>query len=140
MAAKKAIGTLLKVGDGASPEVFTTIAGLSSIEGPTFSAAEIDVTSHDTTGGFRERITGLKDAGTITGTLFFDAALTQHQNLLADFNANTQRNYRLELATFSPAKYFAFAGSISEFSFTFDVDGAQQANFTVQINGNAALV
>ena len=52
MAAKKAIGTVLKVGDGASPEVFTAIAGLSSITGPEFQAAEIDVTSMDTAGGF----------------------------------------------------------------------------------------
>jgi predicted secreted protein len=136
MAAKKAIGTVLKVGDGASPEVFTAIAGLSSITGPEFQAAEIDVTSMDTTGGFTERITGLKSPGNISATLYFDASLAQHQAILDDFNAGTQKNYRLELATFSPAKYFSFAGTVQQLSYSFSTDGAQQANFQLQIAGN----
>lgn len=140
MAAKQAIGTLLKVGNGASPEVFTTIAGISSITGPQFTANEIDVTSHDTTGGYREKITGLKDAGSVSGTIYFDASLTQHQALLTDFNNNTRKNYRLELATFSPARYFAFAARIQEVNYSFDVDGAQQATITFQIDGNATFV
>jgi predicted secreted protein len=137
MAAKKAIGTLLQVGDGASPEVFTTIGGLSSITGPNFTSNSIDVTSHDTTGGFREKITGLKDAGQISGTLFFDCSLSQHQALLDDYKANTAKNYRLVLATFSPQKYFSFSATPSEVNYTFNVDGAQEAQVTFEISGDA---
>jgi len=137
MAAKKAINSALQVGDGASPEVFTTIGGLSSITGPNFTSNTIDVTSHDTTGGFREKITGLKDAGSISGTLFFDAALAQHQALLDDYKANTKKNYRLVLATFNPTKFFSFSATPSEVNYTFGVDGAQEAQVTFEISGDA---
>lgn len=138
MAAKKAIGTLLQVGDGASPEVFTTVAGISNISGPNFTSSEIEVTSHDTAGGFRETITGLKDAGSVSGDLWFDASLSQHKALLTDFKNNTQKNYRLVLATFSPQKYFSFAATPAEVGYAFPVDGAQTANCSFRINGSVS--
>ena len=60
-------GTELKVGDGATPtEVFTLIPGIRTITGPSMSAEVIDITSHDTPGGFRDKMQGLKDWGVLS--------------------------------------------------------------------------
>ena len=50
---------------------WTRLAEVNSITGPSFSKTQIDVTSMDTTGGYREFISGLKDAGEITLAMNF---------------------------------------------------------------------
>lgn len=48
-------GTLLKVGDGASPtEAFTAIAEVKSISGPSMSMETIDATHMESPSGYRE--------------------------------------------------------------------------------------
>jgi len=42
------------------------IGDLTNISGPTMSAEEIDISSHDTAGNFREFVVGFKDAGEIS--------------------------------------------------------------------------
>jgi hypothetical protein len=59
--AKISNGTLLKIGDGASPENFTTIPEVMRLSGPSVRFDLLDVTSHDTVGFFREWIPGLAD-------------------------------------------------------------------------------
>ena len=65
-AATSGFGTLLKAGDAASPEVFTTIAEVTNIAGPTLSTEMIDVTNHSSASNFREKIASLKDGGEVT--------------------------------------------------------------------------
>lgn len=59
-------GTLLKMGNGASPQTFTTIAEVVSIDGFGFSASELEVTHMESPGGYLERISGMKDGDTMT--------------------------------------------------------------------------
>ncbi len=62
-----AIGTLLQVGNGASPEVFNSIANIGDITGPTTQSAVVDVTSHTSPDiPFRQKIPTLIDPGTLT--------------------------------------------------------------------------
>lgn len=58
--------TLLKLGNGASPQVYTTIAEVKSIDGFGFTASELDVTHMESPGGYLERISGMKDGDTMT--------------------------------------------------------------------------
>ena len=51
-----AYGTLLKLGDGGTPENFTTIAEVRDIGGPELGADVVDVTSHDSPGAWEEVI------------------------------------------------------------------------------------
>lgn len=61
-----AIGTLIKMGDSATPtETFTTISEVRDIDGPKMTASTIDVTNHSTVGAFEEFIPGFLSAGTI---------------------------------------------------------------------------
>ena len=46
---RKAKGTLLQIGDGAGPEVFTSVAELTSIGAPSFGTGSIDTTNYDST-------------------------------------------------------------------------------------------
>lgn len=67
-----AIGTLLQVGNGASPEIFNSIANIGDITGPSTSAAVVDVTSHTSTSApWRQKIVTLLDAGTVSLPLYY---------------------------------------------------------------------
>lgn len=69
--ALSAFGTLLKAGNGASPESFATIAELRTISGPTIKADTIDVTVHNTPTPWRRFISGLLDGGEVTFDINF---------------------------------------------------------------------
>ncbi|HYD45231.1 MAG TPA: phage major tail protein, TP901-1 family [Phenylobacterium sp.] len=75
MAAQKGKDILLKIGDGASPEVFTTVAGLRT-RTLSLTARGVDATDSDSPGRWRELLAG---AGTrqvsVSGAgIFRDAA------------------------------------------------------------------
>ncbi len=57
MAAQKGKDILLKIGDGATPEVFTTIAGIRA-RTITLNAKTVDATDSDSTGAWRELLAG----------------------------------------------------------------------------------
>jgi len=91
MAVQKGSALLVKVGDGASPEVFTTVAGLRDTS-ISINAETIDVTNKDSS---RVR-TLLADAGiksfSISGSgVFTDSA--SEQTILTNFSASTFSNY-----------------------------------------------
>jgi len=138
-AALPAINTLLKLGNGASPEVFTTIANVSSITGLQLSANIVDVTSHSTGVPWRQKITTLLDAGDLSFDLFFIPADTGHQELLTIFqekNGTTDglRNYQLWFPDAAPTKY-QFSAYISKFSLTEAVDNVVRAAVTFTATG-----
>lgn len=59
-------GTLLKLGNDASPQVFTTIAEVSSIDGFGFTASEVEATHMESPNSYVERVAGMKDGDTMT--------------------------------------------------------------------------
>ncbi len=80
MAGIKAIGSKLSVDTSSSQTPnYTQIANLTSIGEIGLESDEIDVTTLDSTGDFKEFIGGAKDGGTveIAGNLVTDAGLTQ---------------------------------------------------------------
>ena len=91
-------GTALKIGDAASPEVFTEIAEVTSISGPGMAADAIETTHHSVTDFTRTFIAGLKDYGevSIEGN-FLPAGGTQDVStgLLKKYEDRTLTNYQL---------------------------------------------
>lgn len=87
-------GTLLKHGDGASVEVFTTVPEVTKLSGPSVKFALLDVTSHDSSGGFREYIPGLADGDNITAELNWKPSNVVHKALRVDSYARTLRNFK----------------------------------------------
>lgn len=58
--------TLLKLGNGASPQTFTTIAEVKSIDGFGFTAQELEATHMESPNRYVERVAGMKDGDTMT--------------------------------------------------------------------------
>lgn len=93
--AKLSNGTLLKLGDGAGPEVFTTIPEVDKVTGPAVKFDLVDVSSHDSPGLFREYIPGFSDGDMIRAALNWRASNAVHKRLRVDQYAATLRNVKL---------------------------------------------
>ena len=131
--ALEAQGTLLKIGNGASPEVFTTIKEIKSFTGPGGSAAVIDVT--DLSSISKEKRMGLADEGQLSFVIHYIPNDTQHA-LLRTIRANrTKRNFKLFFVDGSPVSTWTFAGFVTNFSIAGAVDGVIEGNVTIEITG-----
>ncbi len=133
-AATLGVGTVLALGDGASPEAFTAAAEILSLGGPDQSAEEVEVTSLQSTGGFKEFIAGLKDGGSVTfGVNWVKTASSQHVTL-RDRLGGAANNYRITFSD-SPATVFTFSATVLGFSMNTEPNAAIQAEFTLKISG-----
>ena len=99
MAAQKGKDILLKIGDGASPEVFTTVAGLRT-RTLSLTARGVDATDSDSPGRWRELLAG---AGTrqvsVSGAgIFRDAA--SDSSIREVFFSQAARSWRLIVPDF----------------------------------------
>lgn len=141
--ARAGIGTLLKMGDGASPEVFTTIALMNNIDGPGLKADTYESTNHDTAGGWKTFITGLKEAGEVSGKMFFDVTENTHKDattgLIGVYKANTVKNWQLHVAGTSPVIKWSFAAVITQLNFHYPVNGIQECDFSMKVSGAPTL-
>lgn len=91
-------GTILKVGDGASPEVFTAIAALTRIKIPGQETNAIDV-SHLTTADSRRRmIPGMITLGKCSFSGLYIPGNTTHAGLKTRQQAGTISNYQIVLS------------------------------------------
>jgi TP901-1 family phage major tail protein len=74
MTAQRGKDLLIKIGDGADPEVFTTVAGLRATT-LAFNAQAVDVTNADSADMWRELLEGGVKSATVSGSgVFKDAA------------------------------------------------------------------
>jgi len=102
MSAQRGKDLLIKIGDGASPENFATVAGLKATT-LAFNATNIDVTNADSADEWRELLgSGVKSA-TVSGsgvfkdaasdaalrTAFFNQALANYQIVIPHFGTLT---------------------------------------------------
>ena len=91
MTAQRGKDLLLKIGDGATPENFVTVAGLKATQ-LAFNATTVDITNADSADMWRELLAAGVKSATITGSgVFKDAAsdtslrTTFFNQALADF-------------------------------------------------------
>lgn len=136
--AVSAINTLLQFGNGASPESWTTIANVSSINGPTISVNVVDITSHSNADAFRRKRGTLIDPGEITFELFFDPSEDTHSaatGVLGDLLNRVSQHFRLNYPAPVSGFYIIFTGQITNFSLSHPVDGVVSANVTITISG-----
>lgn len=99
MAAQRGKDILLKIGDGAAPEVFTSVAGLRA-RTISLNARSVDATDSDSAGRWRELLggAGVKSAA-VSGTgVFRDAA--SDALIRAAFFDQTAKTWRLIVPDF----------------------------------------
>lgn len=99
MSAQKGKDLLVKIGDGGSPETFTTVAGLRATT-LSFNAQSVDVTNADSADQWRELLAGagVKSAGFTGSGVFKDAA--SDESLRAAFFARTTPNFQVVIPDF----------------------------------------
>ena len=129
-------GSTLQLGDGETSETFTTIAEVKDINGPSFSKDSIDVTSLDSSSGFKEYIAGWKDAGEVTfdvNWLPSNATHDETTGLLESFTDNDNHNFKMIFpsATFT----IDFTGHISGFNGSLPMAEQANASITIKISG-----
>jgi len=137
-----AFGTLLKIGDGGGTETFTAIAECTNISGPNLSLDLVEVTHHESTGAFKERIGTLLDAGAITLDLSFIPTESTHRDasggLLDDMLNKTLRNFQLVFPD-TGSTTWSFAAYVNGFNVTAPVEGKLGASVTITISGQPTL-
>ena len=130
------VGTVFGRGDGTSNETFTAIAEINNITGPGMSRAFIDVTSLDSTGGYREFIGGFRDAGEITMTMNFtrDTFL----DMKADFESDAAKNYRITFPD-TGLTMIDFSGVCTGLSVGIPMDDKVTSNVTIKVDGQITV-
>lgn len=136
MAIRSAKGTLMKLGDGSSPEVFTTISQVRSISGPTTKATVQDVTTHSTAGNWMEKLATLIDPGSMSFPMNYDKLDATHAFTTGLWNtliSLAESNFE----TVFPASIgmLAYAAYVTGHGFDLPVDNVIQANMELTING-----
>lgn len=125
-------GMVLQISDEASPEVFTTIQEVMSIDGPGGSAQVIDVTDLSSTA--KEKRAGLQDEGQVTFEMTYLPANTQHALLRSVRAAGTVRSFRI-IFTDSPQSTWTFEALVLGFAISNAVDDVTKATVTLEVTG-----
>ena len=125
-------GMTIGIGDGASPEVYTTINEVTTIGGPDGSASEIDTTDLNSTA--KEFRLGLLDNGSVNLALNFIPKNTQHALLRAKSISGVITNFRITF-TDSPQTTWTFAAFVMGVPVENSVDAVTTASITLRISG-----
>lgn len=134
MAITTAKGTILALGDAASPSTYSTIGQVRSIAGPTTKAQIVDITTHSTTGYWRQKLAVLIDPGDASFEINFDSADSTHAfatglwNLFVNL---TQRGYRMTFP--NSAGLLHFDAYVGQHEFAVPVDNVLSAKIMLAI-------
>jgi len=128
------IGATLGRDDGIGG--YTPIAEVFNISGPSMSREMIDVTTFGSTGGYREKIGGLRDAGQLTFTCNFTAA--EYALIKADFESDTPVEYQLALPD-DPSTTMTFTGLVTECPLTIPEGDRVTVDVTIEISGTVTV-
>lgn len=134
-------GVFLEVGDGESPEGFTTVANVTAITSSGQNAEEVDMTHLLSEGGFREFIQGFKDAGTVGINFHLDPTNPTHQSIYDDFVTGRTFNARIDFSGAGWNTYMVFSGFIQNpGDIDINVTGPITNNATIRRSGATAFV
>ncbi len=136
-----AYGSTLQLGDGATPEVFTSIAEIVELTPPQMSRDEIDVTSHSSSDGYREFIGGLRDGGEVPFKANWLPSNATHDGttgVLAQFNSNSNKNWKIVLPNDTGID-IRFVGFVKEFNPDLPIEEQGQLEGTIKVSGKPTL-
>ncbi len=111
---------------------FADVAEINTITGPGMSRDIIDVTSLDSTGGYREFITGFRNSGTVVLAMNFTRVT--YELMLTDFETDTVVSYEIAFPD-ADNTTIEFDGLVTELPITVPADDKVTADVTIQISG-----
>jgi predicted secreted protein len=140
MAGRDAFGTLLQRATTIAPgTVFETIANVTSIGGPERTRETIDVTSHDSPGGWMEFLGGLKDGGEISCDVNYDPAETTH-DIDDDFDDTEPRNWQIVILPGTEDEHtWSLKGILTNLGDEFPYDDKMSRSLTIKVSGKPTL-
>lgn len=136
---KVGLGTVFKVGDGASPEVFTSVVNVASINLSGRSVEEVDFTHLASDGAFREFRAGFKDPGEVQLTCHYDpsnATLNGTAGLEYLLNQGTQFNWEIDMTNAGFVYKLSGNGYVSGGDFTFTGEDPINYDVTIRVSGS----
>lgn len=130
MAAQKGSALLLKIGDGASPEAFTTIGGLRSTS-IALNDEAVDVTNKDSS-NVRELLAngGVQTVSVSGSGVFTDAA--SETTLQGEFGASTFKNYQVIIPDFGT---YTGAFMVASLEYAGEYNGEVTYSVTLESSG-----
>jgi len=134
-------GSEFQIGDGGGTEVFTKVAEVQDIDGPSVTRDSIEVTSQDSTLGWREKISGWRDADTVTVTanwLPTNATQDGTTGMWSHFNDDDNHNYRIVLPT-AIGLTIALCGHITGFPVSLPLEEQAQVEFEITLSGPVTI-
>lgn len=129
------VKTLFRRWDSATA-AWENVAEINSITGPSMSRDTIDVTSLDSTGGYREFITGFRNPGTVTLAMNFTRET--YDMMKSDFESDTAGNYEIVLPD-ADITSLEFEGLVTELPLTIPADDKVTADVTIQLSGEVVV-
>lgn len=128
--AKKAKGSVLQIGDGATPEVFTTIAEVTTIKQSGAKFDEVDVTNMESLA--KEFQAGMEDSGTLQLAMSFVNDATQTSLKSAK---GTVVNFVWQFPTLATPKKLTFAALVQSVNLDVDPKNVLKATCDLHISG-----
>jgi predicted secreted protein len=124
-------GAVIKIGDGASPEVFTNVSKL--LADPQISGRSVEMVSfktHDV--AYIQKLPGLIENGQIQFQVAYDSDDTTHAALESAFEAKTAKNFKIVM-TDTGARQFAFSAFVQNLSYSMPNDNLNTMSVTLEV-------
>ena len=131
MSATRAQGTTLKYTPAEGEQL--TVGKLTSVGEIQPEAEEVDVTTLDSTGGYREYIQGFRDSGEVELSGYHDAGDAGQKAMRAAFDSGESGSFEVAFPDGTAAKFFGFVKSHTIGSA--EVDGAIGFGAVIRISG-----
>lgn len=129
------IGTLNAVSTLPAADTFIVIGGVTSTQGPSGSAAVIDVSSLASVR--REKIMGLPDEGQVSVSFNTDFANAGQLEAIEARGIRQLRNFKI---TYSSGVVESFTGFVTEFSTATNIDADVDGSMTIEVSGGVTRV
>lgn len=114
---------------------YTTIGFVKSIEGPQVDQSDVEATTLDSTGSYKEFVLGLSDPGSLSFDLVWDPDSTSvnHAYITNQFDNRNELNIRVTPAGTTSSIYAK--GRVKSFSGTFPVEDVIGASVALRLSG-----
>lgn len=132
-------GTLLKMGNGATTEVFSTIAEVLDIDGPDLSLSTEEVTNHGSTGGWEEHIGTILSGGEVSFEINYVPTAPTQAALITAMTTRDVTNFQVIYPN-AGSDGFGFAALVTGFKSKAPVKGKLAADVKFKITGPVSIL
>jgi hypothetical protein len=131
-------GTSLNRGDGATPEVFTSVGEIvGTLKGPSLTRDMKDATNMSSPNQREEVIPGILKTGTVDFDVSYVRGNVQHAGLVADIKNAVLRNFQLIFPD-DPTNPVTFSAYVQKAELSVPVEDKRMLGLSLKISGDFA--